>query len=366
MTVKPKNISEQNFKASNLSKNHDLASFIFGSSVVAVTNNNFETAFRMIKPDPVKNVSSKDCSLKDGWSVKIKGKDNIEQCIIKLGQAGLVYGFDIDTSYFTAPEKFSVSIEGAHHLTGNIQADDVLWVSLLPRVNLDSCSHNFFELSEQPEVAYTHLRICCYSNGGIARIHAYGKSTYPISPKATIPQTLTAMPLTSEAYAPYGDVIHPPGARSKTGANQGTASKFHHVALVNNLFPQGDGKMNVCIFRCKPAQQLPFTVKLLERHPYSTQAFIPMTSGGTRGYLVVVALNGIDDRPDLSTLKAFIATSTQGVNYRQGVWHHPMIALDSVTDFAVIVHENGIPKDDCNEVNVPHVLVRVPGFQANL
>lgn len=37
----------------------DLASFIFGSSVVAVTNNNFETAFRMIKPDPVKNVSSK-------------------------------------------------------------------------------------------------------------------------------------------------------------------------------------------------------------------------------------------------------------------------------------------------------------------
>ena len=44
----------------------------------------------------------------------------------------------------------------------------------------------------------------------------------------------------------------------------------------------------------------------------------PLRSGGA--YLVVVALNGKNDRPDLSTLRAFLATSAQGVSYDQGVW----------------------------------------------
>lgn len=118
----------------------------------------------------------------------------------------------------------------------------------------------------------------------------------------------------------------------------------------------------MCIFRCKPTTQLPFTVKLLERHPYSTQAFIPMTHGQTRGYLVAVALNGADDKPDMSTLKTYIAKSDQGVSYHQGVWHHPMVALDDETDFAVVVHESGVPEDDCNEVDVEHHVVHLPGF----
>ncbi|KAI8967048.1 ureidoglycolate hydrolase, partial [Mycotypha africana] len=173
---------------------------------------------------------------------------------------------------------------------------------------------------------------------------------------------IIAEPLTSEAYAAYGDVIHAPGAKYVTGANQGTAEKYHHVAQVANLFPKGNGKMNLCMFHCRPTTEIPFTVKLLERHPYSSQAFIPMSHGQTRGYLVVVALNGADDKPDMSTLKAFFATSEQGINYRNGVWHHPMVALDAATDFVVVVHESGVPEDDCNVVEVPHTVVQVPGF----
>ena len=36
--------------------------------------------------------------------------------------------------------------------------------------------------------------------------------------------------------------------------------------------------------------------------------------------LVVVALNGKDDRPDPSTLRAFLMTSAQGVSYNAGMW----------------------------------------------
>ena len=37
-------------------------------------------------------------------------------------------------------------------------------------------------------------------------------------------------------------------------------------------------------------------------------------------YIAVVALNGKDDKPDVSTLRAFLITSSQGVSYHAGIW----------------------------------------------
>jgi ureidoglycolate lyase len=36
------------------------------------------------------------------------------------------------------------------------------------------------------------------------------------------------------------------------------------------------------------------------------------------------------------------------VNYRPGVWHHPLLALDQVSDFLVL-HRGG-PTEDCEEL----------------
>jgi ureidoglycolate lyase len=84
----------------------------------------------------------------------------------------------------------------------------------------------------------------------------------------------------------------------------------------------------------------------------------PKSSLQTPKYLVVVALNSEQtDLPDLSTLKAFVAESNQGINYHCGTWHHPMVALpiggDGDIDFVCMVH-NGIGlnvnhEDDCQE-----------------
>ena len=59
-----------------------------------------------------------------------------------------------------------------------------------------------------------------------------------------------------------------------------------------------------------------------------------------------------DDKPDLSTLKAFHAKTTQGISYHPGVWHHPMVALGSVpTSFACVVSESKeAPELNCDEV----------------
>jgi ureidoglycolate hydrolase len=41
---------------------------------------------------------------------------------------------------------------------------------------------------------------------------------------------------------------------------------------------------------------------------------------------------GLDDRPDLSTLRAFVASVAQGVVYDTGIWHHPLICLETVRE----------------------------------
>lgn len=53
-------------------------------------------------------------------------------------------------------------------------------------------------------------------------------------------------------------------------------------------------------------------------------------------FLVVVAPSLTADEPDISKLQAFITDGSQGVNYRAGTWHHPLLTLESPSDFAVV------------------------------
>jgi ureidoglycolate lyase len=149
---------------------------------------------------------------------------------------------------------------------------------------------------------------------------------------------IISRPLTASVYAPYGHVVMAsPRGEPGRAVNQGTAQRFDHLAPVENLRPES-AALNVCVFRCAPRSVWPLEIELLEKHPASTQVFLPMNAGR---YLVIVALGGGGsrkhgvpthaDHPDLSTLAAFIATGTQGVSYHPGVWHHPIIALDAET-----------------------------------
>jgi ureidoglycolate lyase len=64
-------------------------------------------------------------------------------------------------------------------------------------------------------------------------------------------------------------------------------------------------------------------------------------------YVVVVAMGG--DTPDLSTLKCFMASAQQGVNYAKGTWHHPLLALQD-GDFLVV--DRAGPAGEVNGVEV--------------
>ncbi|KAL2149185.1 hypothetical protein VTH82DRAFT_8533 [Thermothelomyces myriococcoides] len=236
---------------------------------------------------------------------------------------------------------------------------------------------------------------------------------------------IEAVPLTREAFAPFGDVVENPRPDlhpSRTDpassalpfnaviANQGSAIKYQHVSRQVNLYDQAPSgrpgsaimSMFVCAARARipdpppaagvgparnavPEPQLPsvFPVAVLERHPYTTQTFVPLTSDPVARYLVIVAptlpvapeeasnggvlpvptsvppstgyprqLPG-GGMPDLRRLRAFVANGTQAVTYGAGTWHAPMVALGepgTAIDFVVVQFANGVSIEDCQEV----------------
>ncbi|SKA30703.1 ureidoglycolate lyase [Consotaella salsifontis] len=156
------------------------------------------------------------------------------------------------------------------------------------------------------------------------------------------PRTIRAAPLTSAAFAPFGDVIEADNAREIRLINKGTTTRFHDVASVD--VTAGGGSALISIFRGKPFR-LPFEVRMMERHPFGSQAFFPMSE---RPYLVVVAPDE-SGRPGAPL--AFLVTEKLGVNYARNVWHHPLIALEDVSDFLVV--DRGGPGANLQEAFYP-------------
>jgi ureidoglycolate lyase len=150
-----------------------------------------------------------------------------------------------------------------------------------------------------------------------------------------------SQPLSVEAFSPFGEVVSA-GLKAGASANQGTAVRFDWCADLVNL--RSGARPNLAVFRSTPVA-MPYQPKLLERHPQNSQAFIPMV---TADFLIVVAPHAADGKPDLSGLCVFRCKAGQGINYKPGVWHHPIIALDEPSEFAMLAWEDGSAAD-CEE-----------------
>lgn len=138
-------------------------------------------------------------------------------------------------------------------------------------------------------------------------------------------------PLTVESFQPFGEVISCTG-HSFFHINDTHTERYH--AIVETEI-HGEAKAGISIFRNIKVTTLPLKISMLERHPAGSQAFIPMQG---QKFLIVVALNSNEhaDQPDLEQIYAFISDGSQGVNYRAGTWHHPLLTLEAPSDFAVI------------------------------
>jgi ureidoglycolate lyase len=257
--------------------------------------------------------------------------------------------------------------------------------------------------------------------------------------------TVVENPTTSpSAKLPIPQRIPPPDSVS---ANQGFATKYLDVSHMSNLYSLAPSKkpakavmnMFVCAPRNlrphEPSASMPSSwgdlefdddeegsgeyarqlldIGILERHPFTTQTFIPMgLSPADRHtqYLVIVAptlpasasrrhtgrpppyptpnterRRGLKDilararpspystestpppsafsrlhpsarpkgpgLPDLKNLRAFVAIGSQAVTYGAGTWHAPMIVIgDRAIDFVVVQFANEVGIEDCQEI----------------
>jgi ureidoglycolate lyase len=133
-------------------------------------------------------------------------------------------------------------------------------------------------------------------------------------------------PLTREAFAPFGDVIEMEGAASFP-INAGKCTRFHDLARIETA---GDNaRPIVSLLRGEP-YALPLELGMVERHPFGSQAFVPLSA---HPFLVVVAEetgNG-PGRP-----LAFRTSPGQGVNIAMNVWHGILTPLEGTSDFLVV------------------------------
>nr|WP_210308892.1 ureidoglycolate lyase [Ochrobactrum sp. CM-21-5] len=139
-------------------------------------------------------------------------------------------------------------------------------------------------------------------------------------------ESLVVEPLTKTAFAPFGDVIEIEGAELRL-INNGTTERYHDLARVEAAGTEA--RVLVNIFRGQ-SFVAPIDIVMMERHPYGSQAFIPLNG---RPFLVVVAEDA-DGKP--ATPRVFRARGDQGVNYLRNVWHHPLLALEQKSDFLVV------------------------------
>ncbi|KAG9199958.1 Ureidoglycolate lyase [Epicoccum nigrum] len=278
-------------------------------------------------------------------------------------------------------------------------------------------------------------------------------------PSIRIPMEL----LTPTAFAQFGAVIENPATSPSSklqipnrvpppahvAANQGSATKYLDVTHMSNLYhlapSRKPAKAVMNMFACaprtnlrsnEPSESIPSSwgdldlsdddesgdqldrqlldVGILERHPFTTQTFIPMGLAANdrhTQYLVVVAPTlpasasrrhtgrpppyptPVRDRPrktfmdrfararpapyatestppapqfeklhpsarpkgpglpDLKNLRAFVARGDQAVTYGAGTWHAPMIVIgDRPIDFVVVQFANEVGNEDCQEV----------------
>lgn len=148
---------------------------------------------------------------------------------------------------------------------------------------------------------------------------------------------LEVTPLRADTFHTFGDVIETRGDARLI--NRGTSQLFADLARVD--VDADRGRPRISLFRAAPAT-MPLAITMLERHPLSSQMFMPL---GPARFLIVVAPAA--DQPEPGGIRAFLTDGSQGVNYRRGTWHHPLIALDTETDFLVIDRKG--PGSDCDE-----------------
>ena len=129
--------------------------------------------------------------------------------------------------------------------------------------------------------------------------------------------------------------------------NDARFDRFEDLASVDV-----DARVAISIAQSRTATSLPYRFDIVERHPRGSQAFVPMDPVR---FVVVVAPPG--ESVEAHDLRAFVTNGRQGVNYRRGTWHMPLIAFEAGQRFLIIDRAGDGPNCDEHVLDEPVLLV---------
>jgi ureidoglycolate lyase len=93
---------------------------------------------------------------------------------------------------------------------------------------------------------------------------------------------------------------------------------------------------------CPRPVEGPLQIGKLERHPYSTQSFVPLKAGR---WLILVAPKTENGDPNLAGALAFIAGPEDAICIRRDVWHAGLTVLDQAAQFGMIMWKSDSGED---------------------
>jgi ureidoglycolate lyase len=142
---------------------------------------------------------------------------------------------------------------------------------------------------------------------------------------------IIAEPLTEKAFAPYGDVLAAPGEFGRAYFDEGLRTS------------RATAWPSLSVSLVRPLPRLPLEAKVMERHEFSSQSFLPLD---VSRWIVVVAPPAADGGPDPTRAVAFLVGPGQGITYHANTWHHPLTILDRPARFAVVMWRDGTRTDE--------------------
>lgn len=111
----------------------------------------------------------------DGWESRRKRVAGYDHAILRLGMAGRIVGFTVDTSFFVGnfPESCSLEATTASPDASVDELHKAQWVELVPKSALAGGTANYFASCNQAQ-RFTHLRFNIFPDGGVARLRVHG------------------------------------------------------------------------------------------------------------------------------------------------------------------------------------------------
>jgi allantoicase len=162
---------------SRASSEVDLASRVIGGSVVAASDESLGFKERLIDPlEPAFVPGTYDLrgEVVDGWETRRHAGPDGDWVIVRLGAPGRVHAVDVDTRFFSGNHPTACRVDACVlDRTSDPTAPDVAWTSLVELTVLKPDSHNLLPVVEKRR--WTHLRLRLESDGGVARLRAYGE-----------------------------------------------------------------------------------------------------------------------------------------------------------------------------------------------